>query len=139
MAPLVEAGSPLAEWVSAFMAHTFRTLEAMHPGHTGDRADLSLHDPVCVFYSITSQDPAWKSSLEDIRIETTGQWTRGYCVTDRRNRHRIEDEFENPRDHGLWLSSRAGNRIWRIYESPVEETIFGGVLMRRLFPSTPVQ
>lgn len=135
VAPLIESGSPLAEWVSAFMAHTFRTLEAMHPGHTGDQARLSLHDPVCVWYALTAEDKGWTASggsPEDIRIETTGQWTRGMCVVDRRNRHRIEDDVESPRDHGLWLSSRAGNRIWRMQGSPAEDT-FGQVLMERIF------
>lgn len=135
--PLVEAGSPLAEWVSAFMAHTFRTLEKMHPGHTGDNAELSLHDPVCVWYALTDEDPGWvpsPASPEDIRIETTGQWTRGMCVIDQRNRHRIEDDFESPSDHGLWLSRRAGNRIWNMQKSPVADK-FGEILMERLFTS----
>ena len=107
----------------------------MHPGHTGDDAELSLHDPVCVWYAITADDPGWEMTCEDIRVETTGQWTRGLCVVDRRNRHRIEDDVESPRDHGLWLSSRAGNRIWRIHRSPVEETKFGRILVEKLFSS----
>ncbi|XRM41306.1 hypothetical protein ABZX51_004586 [Aspergillus tubingensis] len=133
--PLLESGSPLAEWVSAFMAHTFRTLERLHPGHVGDAADLSLHDPVCVWYAMTAEDDGWKPSAtspEDIRIETTGQWTRGLCVVDRRNRHRIEADEESASDHGLWLSLRAGNRVWRMDGSPVEDT-FGEVLLQRLF------
>ncbi|KAL4786120.1 Inosine/uridine-preferring nucleoside hydrolase domain-containing protein [Aspergillus varians] len=112
--PLVEAGSPLAEWVTAFMAHTFATLERLHTEHVGDAAELSLHDPVCVWYALTAEDPGWKpseSSPEDIRVETTGQWTRGACIIDRRARHRIDGEEESSSDHGLWLSQRAGNRI----------------------------
>lgn len=139
MAQQVEAGSPLAEWVSAFMAHTFRTLEALHEGHTGDQAELSLHDPVCVWYAMTADGRGWASSAtspEDIRVETAGVWTRGLCVVDRRTRRALEDEVENPRDHGLWLSRRAGNRITRIDSSPVEGTVFGTILMGRLFPST---
>lgn len=133
--PLVEAGSPLAEWVSAFMAHTFRQLESMHPGHEGDNASLSLHDPVCVWYALTADDERWTPtpmSPEDIRIETTGQWTRGMCVVDRRNRHRIDSEVASTNDHGHWLSMRAGNRITRMDGSPVEEA-FGDILMQRLF------
>ncbi|KXG49030.1 uncharacterized protein PGRI_029000 [Penicillium griseofulvum] len=133
--PLLAAGSPLAEWVNAFMGHTFKTLERLHPGHVGDDAKLSLHDPVCVWYALTSEDPKWaysKNSPEDIRIDTLGQWTRGMCVIDRRSRHRIEGEEESPSDHGLWLSGRAGNRIWRMDESPVEEN-FGKVIIDRLF------
>jgi inosine-uridine nucleoside N-ribohydrolase len=135
VAPLVEAGSPLAEWVSAFMGHTFRTLERLHPGHVGDDAELSLHDPVCVWYALTSEDPIWAptaTSPEDIRIETTGQWTRGMCVVDKRSRHPVEGDEESSSDHGLWLSQRAGNRIYRMDVSPAEKT-FGSILIQKLF------
>ncbi|KAJ5204506.1 uncharacterized protein N7498_005385 [Penicillium cinerascens] len=133
--PLLESGSPLAEWVDAFMGHTFRTLERLHPGHVGDDAHLSLHDPVCVWYALTSTDPKWApspTSPEDIRIETTGQWTRGMCVIDRRSRHKIEGDTESSSDHGLWLSANAGNRILRMDESPAEKN-FGEIMIQRLF------
>jgi inosine-uridine nucleoside N-ribohydrolase len=133
--PLLQAGSPLAEWVGAFMAQVFRKLESMHPGHEGDNASLSLHDPVCVWYALTADSPQWTTSStspEDIRIETTGQWTRGMCVVDRRNRRRIDSEVEIPSDHGLWLSMRAGNRILRMDGSPGEAE-FGDILLERLF------
>ncbi|KAJ5391674.1 Nucleoside hydrolase [Penicillium cosmopolitanum] len=135
VAPLLEKGSPLAEWVNAFMGHTFRTLERLHPGHVGDDAQLSLHDPVCVWYALTAEDSRWApapNSPEDIRVETTGQWTRGMCVVDRRNRHRIEGEEESSSDHGLWLSARAGNRIYRMDQSPAESN-FGQIIMDKLF------
>ncbi|PWY77336.1 nucleoside hydrolase [Aspergillus heteromorphus CBS 117.55] len=135
ISPLLESGSPLAEWVSAFMAHTFRTLERLHPGHVGDVAELSLHDPVCVWYAMTADHAGWKptpTSPEDIRIETTGQWTRGLCVVDRRSRHPIEAEEESSSDHGLWLSTKAGNRVWRMDSSEVEDT-FGDTLLDRIF------
>lgn len=135
VAPLLESGSPLAEWVDAFMGHTFRTLEALYPGHSGDDAQLSLHDPVCVWYALTATDPHWlpsATSPEDIRVETMGQWTRGMCVVDRRNRHRIDGDAENSSDHGLWLSTRTGNRIWRMDHSPAEKT-FGQIIVQKLF------
>ncbi|KAJ5852512.1 Inosine/uridine-preferring nucleoside hydrolase [Penicillium soppii] len=133
--PLLEGGSPLAEWVDAFMGHTFKTLERLHMGHVGDDAELSLHDPVCVWYALTSEDPNWvyaANSPEDIRVDSLGQWTRGMCVIDRRNRHRIEGDEESSSDHGLWLSGRAGNRIWRMDGSPAEKN-FGDVIIQRLF------
>ncbi|KAJ5985819.1 hypothetical protein N7499_007889 [Penicillium canescens] len=133
--PLLASGSPLAEWVDAFMGHTFKTLERLHRGHEGDAAQLSMHDPVCVWYAITAEDPKWlpsENSPEDIRIDTLGQWTRGMCVIDRRNRHRIEGEEESSSDHGLWLSGSAGNRIWRMDGSPAEEN-FGEIIIQRLF------
>jgi inosine-uridine nucleoside N-ribohydrolase len=134
-APLVEAGSPLAEWATAFMAHTFATVERLHANQVGDAAELSLHDPVCVWYALTAEYEGWKpseKSPEDIRIETTGQWTRGACIIDRRDRHPVEGEEESSSDHGLWLSSKAGNRIWRMDKSPVEDN-FGMVLIEQLF------
>lgn len=133
--PLLAAGSPLAEWVTAFMGHTFRTLERLHPGHVGDAAELSMHDPVCVWYALTAEDSHWlpsANSPEDIRIETQGQWTRGMCIIDRRNRHKIDGDEESSSDHGLWLSARAGNRIWRMDGSPAEQT-FGKIIIDRLF------
>ncbi|CAL5871170.1 uncharacterized protein PFLUO_LOCUS5417 [Penicillium psychrofluorescens] len=135
VSPLVDAGSPLAEWVSAFMAHTFRTLERLHPGQVGDDAELSLHDPVCVWYALTAEDSHWAASdtsPEDIRIETQGQWTRGMCVVDRRSRHPVEGDEESSSDHGLWLSRRAGNRILRMHSSPAETT-FGQIILQKLF------
>ncbi|THC89955.1 hypothetical protein EYZ11_010591 [Aspergillus tanneri] len=133
--PLLESGSPLAEWVAAFMAHTFHTIEKQHQSQVGDDVELSLHDPVCVWYALTAEYEGWKPSLtspEDIRVETTGQWTRGHCVVDRRDRHRIEGDEEHSSDHGLWLSQRAGNRIWRMDGSPVENN-FGDILLEKLF------
>ncbi|KAI9368998.1 Inosine/uridine-preferring nucleoside hydrolase domain-containing protein [Aspergillus egyptiacus] len=134
-APLLEAGSPLAEWVCAFMTHTFATLERLHTNHIGDSAELSLHDPVCVWYALTAADEGWKpseKSPEDIRVETTGQWTRGACIVDRRARHPIDGDEQSSSDHGLWLSRRAGNRIWRMDKSPAEAN-FGEILIDRLF------
>ncbi|KAL3470619.1 Inosine/uridine-preferring nucleoside hydrolase domain-containing protein [Aspergillus californicus] len=133
--PLLEAGSPLAEWVSAFMVHTFATVERLHANQVGDNAELSLHDPVCVWYALTAEDEGWKPSAtspEDIRVETTGQWTRGACIIDKRDRHPMDGDEESSSDHGLWLSKRAGNRIWRIDQSPVEKN-FGEVIIERLF------
>lgn len=135
VAPLLAKGSPLAEWVSAFMAHSFRTVEAMEPGYEGDASELSLHDPICIWYAITAADPGWKPSAaspEDIRVDTTGQWTRGMCVVDRRNRNKVEAEEESSSDHGLWLNSKSGNRILRMDGSPVEDN-FGEILLQRLF------
>jgi inosine-uridine nucleoside N-ribohydrolase len=135
ISPFLEAGSPLAEWVNAFMTYTFRKLESMELGHEGDDVPLGLYDPICVWYALTADDVRWRpssASPEDIRIETTGQWTRGACVVDRRNRRRIDSEVESSGDHGLWLSTRAGNRILRMDGSPGENE-FGGILMERIF------
>lgn len=135
VSPFLEAGSPLAEWVGAFMAHAFRKLESTGLGHESDKVSLSLHDPMCAWYALTADDARWRptsASPEDIRIETSGQWTRGMCIVDRRSRQRIDSEVESSGDHGLWLSTRAGNRILRMEGSPGEDE-FGGILMEKIF------
>jgi inosine-uridine nucleoside N-ribohydrolase len=135
ISPFIASGSPLAEWVSTLLAHCFCQVDSMHPGYDGDKASLSLHDPVCVWYAITKHFPQWTLSAkspEDIRIETTGQWTRGMCVIDRRNRKRHDDDVVRSNDHGRWLSNRAGNRINRMVTSP-GSGVFVDFLLRRLF------
>jgi inosine-uridine nucleoside N-ribohydrolase len=95
VAPLVKAGSPLAEWTSVFMGKTFEKINSL----TGGQRDpgLSLHDPLCIWYMLTRSAPSWISSPkgpEDIRVETGGQWTRGMHVVDRRNRRRAGINLE---------------------------------------------
>lgn len=63
------------------------------------------------------------SSPEDIRIETQGQWTRGMCVIDRRERKRLADDHDDGKDfvktdHGGWLSRSKGNRVRRCVGTP---------------------
>ncbi|KAI1953802.1 hypothetical protein LOZ57_000143 [Ophidiomyces ophidiicola] len=135
----VHAGSPLAQWTTAFLEHTFATLDALHPGHAGDAAALSLHDPVCVWYALTAPTAAvaaqWTLSPDspvDLRVETSGQWTRGMCVVDRRQRKRREHDNPDVTDNGLWLGRRAGNRIEWVVGSPGAEAL-AEVLMARVF------
>lgn len=146
--PFVEAGSPLAIWTNHFLEGTFRQIESMEGD--GGEPGLSLHDPLTVWYALTVSDPAWKRTPEpeDIRIETSGQWTRGMHVVDRRLRakHPVEAEVNEsaeedadaltleviPGDEMGWLSHSRGNRINRIIGSP-GETVFAEVLMKRVF------
>jgi inosine-uridine nucleoside N-ribohydrolase len=133
--PLIAAGSPLAEWVSAWLNSTFRKVESLQDDVSGDAVGLQLHDPLCIWYCMTQDDPKWKLSKdEDIRIETSGQWTRGMCVVDRRSRRKREDDVEGdiPGDHGNWLNTRAGNRLGRCIESPGTD-IFGTYLLKKIF------
>ena len=133
IAPLVEHGSPLADWAQAFLGSTFRKMEALHHGHTGGDASLSLHDPLCVWYALTKAKRAsdWQfKKFEDIRIETAGQWTRGMCVVDRRDRKMHDDEDEGGKvssDNGGWLSRSKGNKIDRCVGTPGDEKL--GVLI----------
>lgn len=161
--PLVEAGSPLAEWVSAFVSSTFHKISTLlHPAKlpsepagsasTDTEVAISLHDPLCIWYILT-RDQRWEfspGSPEDIRIETGGQWTRGMCVVDRRQRLKMvgdpDEGVEGPAgdgaeeadvvgDAGRWLDPQRGNRVYRAVESPCPPGPdgFGRVLLERVF------
>lgn len=156
--PLLKEGSPLAEWTSVFLGKTFDKIETLE----GAQSDpgLALHDPLCVWYMITRLSPSWMQAPkgpEDIRVETSGQWTRGMHLIDRRNRKKagkktetqikspgasditnpfdIEDGIEYdeiPGDTMGWLSLNKGNRVHRIVSSPGEHA-FGPYLLERVF------
>ncbi|KAI9790521.1 MAG: hypothetical protein M1816_005028 [Peltula sp. TS41687] len=141
--PLIQQGSPLASWVRAFLRSTFHKIESLVPHEESDSepdssrsTGLSLHDPLCIWYVLTSSSPTWLSSLsepEDIRIETSGQWTRGMCIVDRRSRRRATEATEIiPGDTYDWLGHGKGNRIRRMRQSPGQE-IFAGEMLRRIF------
>ncbi|KAF2460870.1 Inosine/uridine-preferring nucleoside hydrolase domain-containing protein [Lineolata rhizophorae] len=155
--PLVSAGSPLAEWVSAFVTPTFAKMEALHVGaadRSPDDVGLALHDPLCIWYALLHEKhpEQWKMAAgapEDIRVETAGQWTRGMCVVDRRDRKRREEptvearaeveegdekeeEPEVHNDTGNWLGSKGGNRIWRVVGTP-GHNVWGPYLLKRIF------
>ncbi|KAK6200815.1 hypothetical protein LQW54_009479 [Pestalotiopsis sp. IQ-011] len=145
--PHVQEGSPLATWINTIMGGVFRQIERSY----GDDPEpgLSLHDPLTVWYNITRDDPAWKlarSEAEDIRIETSGQWTHGMHVADSRGRKRAPGAGsaigvttdgqvaidEIPGDDFGWLSAKRGNRIHRWAQSPGFDK-FAPDLMQRLF------
>jgi hypothetical protein len=135
--PLLKAGSPLAEWTTAFLDSTFNKVESLTNGVTGDAVGLELHDPLCIWYAMTGHQPGWDlNTEEDIRVETSGQWTRGMCVVDRRNRRRREGagegDEEQPGDSGNWLSERTGNRLRRCVKTPGED-LFAPLLLQRIF------
>ncbi|KAL1586911.1 hypothetical protein WHR41_04212 [Cladosporium halotolerans] len=134
ISPLLAASSPLATWTSAWLESTFRKVESLQDKVSGDAVGLELHDPLTLWYCISPSNPAWQlSENEDIRVETSGQWTRGMCVIDQRNRKKREDESlaEVSGDHGNWLSGGAGNRLRRCVGTPGEEafarTLLGSV------------
>lgn len=149
MKTLKETGSPLAQWTDTFLSRTFDKIDSMLGD--GSEAALSLHDPLCIWYMLTRDNPAWRAvpEPEDVRIETSGQWTRGMHIVDRRVRARMDDPTQNdvakpedpkamlnyeevPSDHDGWLSAWKGNRINRIVASPGEE-LFAEELIRRVF------
>ncbi|KAL8626508.1 hypothetical protein Q9189_007791 [Teloschistes chrysophthalmus] len=136
--PLAEQGSPFAEWVLAFLTATFKKVETLHHGHEvdGGSTHISLHDPLCVWYALSGEVQAGQWGLkegEDIRVETIGQWTRGMCVVDRRDRKRAkEGEEAVSGDMGDWLSWKKGNRIDRCVSTPGER-ILAGLLLNSIF------
>lgn len=137
--PLREMGSPLAEWVMAFTEHGFRTTESLHAGHEvgGGSTWISLHDPVVLWYAVATggeEKEGWEVVRgEDIRVETVGQWTRGMCVVDRRDRIKeLEGEGEVQGDMGDWLSWRKGNRVDRCVGTPGDR-VLAGVLLGTIF------
>ncbi|KAK7757147.1 hypothetical protein SLS62_000695 [Diatrype stigma] len=128
-------GSPLATWINTFMTGIFRQIVSM----VGDEMEpgLSLHDPLTVWYTLNPTHPRWqlhKDAPEDIRVETSGQWTHGMTVKDRRGRVRPKNIGldEVPGDEFGWLSVKRGNRINRFVDSPGPDT-FASFLMKRLF------
>ena len=116
------------------MEPMFDKMESLHIGHSGESAALALHDPLTIWYVLTRNRPGWdpspaKPRLEDIRIETAGQWTKGMTLLDRRARHRRNSDGAVPHDRDNWLGSRSGNRILRLQESGFEQR-FGDDLMK---------
>lgn len=141
--PLVEKGSPLAEWVGAFMAATFKKSESLYlekEGLGGGAHFMCLHDIVCIWYALTSetQKDEWEVKKgEDIRVETQGQWTRGMCVVDRRDMKMLEiDDGEREGDvggdTGNWLQRGKGNRLGRCVGTPGAE-LLAGLMLDRIF------
>lgn len=147
--PYIDAGSPLALWTAHFINGAFNKIASM----VGDDTDpaLQLHDPLTVWYMLTRDHPKWKTVAkpEDIRIETSGQWTRGMHVIDRRVLSKpgeaaqvIPEAAQGdpdvialddvPGDDMGWLSVRKGNRINRVIGTPGQD-IFKDVLMQRIF------
>lgn len=145
----IDAGSPLAVWTAHFIKGAFAQIERMEGGD--NEPELSMHDPLTVWYMITRDDGQWKypPKLEDIRVETSGQWTRGMHVVD--NRLRVKpaeaaalasvDPREDPKVAELdnvpgdtlgWMSVLRGNRVNRLVASPGAE-IFQDVWMKRVF------
>lgn len=133
--PHLDAGSPLASWVNTFMSGTFKKI--IEIVGDGSEPGLSLHDPLTVWYAITRDDKRWKlaeGAPEDIRVETSGQWTHGMHIRDRRGRPKPDGvtSWEHPGDEYGWSSLIKGNRIDRMVESPGTDD-FAPYTMKRLF------
>ncbi|KAF3312363.1 hypothetical protein TWF173_007339 [Orbilia oligospora] len=141
---LRDEGSPLAQWSHVFIHATFRKMEVLYAAEAGSSqkriqdVDISLHDPLCVWYMITKHIAGWKAVEDrDIRVDSSGQWTRGMYVVDRRTRKKptLEemagaDEVEGDCDG--WLHPLWGNRIRQMVQSPDLDK-FGKEMIRRIY------
>ena len=133
---VLEAGSPVAEWLNAILSVTFKKIRLLQEDSNKGVA-LALHDPLCIWYTLNRLNLDWKTAAgdhEDIRIETSGQWTRGMCVIDRRNRKRLANDGgagEVSGDAGSWLMDGFGNRVRRIV-SGVGKTPFSTSLLNKV-------
>lgn len=128
--PLAAAGSPLAGWLKVFADRTFEHMKTLYTGNF----DLALHDPVVIWYVLTG-GKGWTVGEEvDVRVEATGQWTRGMCVVDRRPKGKVEEGGkEKDVDHGGWLHKGKGNRVRVAWEGDEKEGNFGRVMLGRIF------
>ncbi|KAI0550353.1 putative nucleoside hydrolase [Xylaria curta] len=135
--PQQAAKSPLAEWVLAFMSSSFAKVESLNPDVSGDALSLQLHDPMTIWYCMDDENPNWNIiEGEDLRVETTGQWTKGMLVTSNINRKQKHDDdaSEAPGNTDDWLTSGTGNRLNRCVGSPGQD-IFSQLLLKRVFGS----
>lgn len=134
----LKASSPLAEWATAFLSKTFSKVNEK-------AGALSLHDPLAAWYGIKrNAESEWTVEHDkDIRVEAAGQWTRGFCVSDRREHAKEEKSADDADvekhvsgDAGGWFSARRGNRVSVLIGTPVmEHGKFGELLCQRLFES----
>ena len=128
---LSDRGSPLAQWVNHFVAPTFAHLKTIYIDRD---ADLSLHDPLCVWYLLTNGEGWSIDEPVDVRIETQGQWTRGMSVVDMRMKV-VEENLENPvkmYDRGVWLHRGHGNRV-RVATDSQYKMSFGETMLKWIF------
>ncbi|CAG9990785.1 unnamed protein product [Clonostachys byssicola] len=141
--PHIQAGSPLALWTSSFIMATFDQMTSLQA--TDKETELSLHDPLTIWYAMTRDQGVWETTAkpEDLRVETTGESTRGMHVVDKRNRNIADDGStltgvsSELTDNILgddmgWLNPTKGNRINRLIKSPGAD-LFQEHWMQRVF------
>lgn len=129
-------GSPLAEWTNLFLSSTFAKSLALKPHMTPETLGLQLHDPLTVWYALSAAHPGWVFKTQDARVETSGQWTRGCIIVDRRGGKPKEGtgaiDAEVVGDAGGWRDTRRGNCVQWCVQSPGVDK-FGGELLERIF------
>ncbi|KAK2616457.1 hypothetical protein QQS21_000699 [Conoideocrella luteorostrata] len=140
--PLVEAKSPLAQWMAHFMSRTFDKINSLKPTGNTSEPSLQLHDPLVLWYILTSEDNRWQHTArgEDLRVEASGQWSRGLLISDARGMKKEFDQDDDelvldelPGDKDGWFTPGRGNRVTRMLGSP-GEALFEKVLLDSIFP-----
>uniref|UniRef100_A0A8H7K3N8 Inosine/uridine-preferring nucleoside hydrolase domain-containing protein n=1 Tax=Bionectria ochroleuca TaxID=29856 RepID=A0A8H7K3N8_BIOOC len=123
--PLAESGSPLAQWMAHFMARTFEKINSFKPPGSTSEPALQLHDPMVLWYILTSENKGWKRSARDKRGMAN--------LLDHDDDELTVDEV--PGDTDCWFTPGKGNRVTRMLQSP-GETLFAHVLLDAIFPRT---
>ena len=116
------------------MSATFDKTESLCPEVSRDAVEVQIHDPLTTWYCVDDDNPKWKfNEAEDLRVETTDQWTRGMFVTNQNTRDQKNDHSDSEAPGGTdWMTEGNGNRINRCVRSPGHD-IFGRLLLKRIF------
>lgn len=136
---LAENGSPLLEWTQVWINTTFNTMKTIYGYDLMTPEELKaakpvvieMHDPLALYYAISSDDGWVVEPNVDIRVETTGEFTAGMTVRDSRQKPKRDEPVKN--DHGVWLSTSHGNRVNLAVKSPYDGHHFGKILLETLF------
>lgn len=141
--------SPLLEWCHSWLMTTFDTMrhlfghDLMTPAQREAEGPvvIEMHDPLALWYAIhadTTTNTTAAAGADwtidtglDIRVETTGEFTRGMTVYDTRGRTKRAEPTKN--DFGRWLLESHGNYVNVARESPYHEGEFGRILLETIF------
>lgn len=122
--------SVLLRWVSIWLIASFVNYGRLI-GKGPEHGVLNLHDPLTAAYTLNYGE--WETQLEDVRVETAGQWAKGATVVDDRGRAKSAN---NPHDLQKWITIGEGNQVSVAVKSPVQES-FQKILLHKIlnFPS----
>lgn len=117
--------SILLRWVSLWIMPAFANFGKLI-GKGPDLGVVNLHDPLTAAYLLGYGE--WETSLEDVRVETSGQWSRGATVVDDRGRAKSAN---NPHDSQKWITLGEGNQVTVAVKSPVQDN-FQDILLSKI-------
>ncbi|RFU33015.1 hypothetical protein B7463_g3348, partial [Scytalidium lignicola] len=127
ISPPIRAGNPLALFLDDVLEATFNKVQNI----TGRRI-VGCSDPLTV--STLLWPELMRYEKLNIKVETTGTWTKGECVVDFRGRKKQELKGEDiPEDFGGWVYGTERNDVDVLISSGIEPTNFGETLLRGIF------